>query len=284
MIHIFTHDSIGLGEDGPTHQPVEHLASLRAIPGLNVIRPCDANEVAEAWRLTIEQPHQPVALVLTRQDVPILDRARYASAEGLRRGGYVLADPDDGDPELILIATGQRGRAGRRRARAAHRRRHPLPRRQPAVVLSLRPAGRRLPRQRAATRDRGAGLDRGGLDPGLGPLRRAAGREDRHAHVRLLGAAQGRADGVRLHAGEESSRRRARSSRATPEKSGDERPETRNQMKPTEQLHELGQSLWVDNITRTMLDEGTLAALHRRALGHRTDLEPDDLRQGDRQR
>jgi transketolase len=106
VIHIFTHDSIGLGEDGPTHQPVEHLASLRAIPGLNVIRPADANEVAEAWRLTIEQDHQPVALVLTRQDVPIIDRSRYASAEGLRRGGYVIADPDGGDPELILIATG----------------------------------------------------------------------------------------------------------------------------------------------------------------------------------
>ena len=93
MIHIFTHDSIGLGEDGPTHQPVEQLASLRAIPGLDVIRPCDANEVAEAWRVAMEQHHQPVALVLTRQDVPVLDRSRYASAEGLRRGGYVLADP-----------------------------------------------------------------------------------------------------------------------------------------------------------------------------------------------
>jgi transketolase len=106
VIHIFTHDSIGLGEDGPTHQPVEHLASLRAIPGLNVIRPCDANEVAEAWRVTMEQHHQPVALVLTRQDVPVLDRSRYASAEGLRQGGYVLADPPSGDPEVILIATG----------------------------------------------------------------------------------------------------------------------------------------------------------------------------------
>jgi transketolase len=106
VIHIFTHDSIGLGEDGPTHQPVEHLASLRAIPGLNVIRPADANEVAESWRLTIEQDHQPVALVLTRQDVPIIDRSRYASAEGLRRGGYVIADPAGSDPEVILIATG----------------------------------------------------------------------------------------------------------------------------------------------------------------------------------
>jgi transketolase len=106
VIHLFTHDSIGLGEDGPTHQPVEHLAGLRAIPGLDVIRPADANEVAEAWRAAMDRHHQPVALVLTRQDVPILDRSRYASAEGLRRGGYVLADPDGGDPEVILIATG----------------------------------------------------------------------------------------------------------------------------------------------------------------------------------
>jgi transketolase len=106
VVHLFTHDSIGLGEDGPTHQPVEQLASLRAIPGLDVIRPADANEVAEAWRVAIDRTHQPVALVLTRQDVPVLDRAKYASAEGLRRGGYVLADADGGDPELILIATG----------------------------------------------------------------------------------------------------------------------------------------------------------------------------------
>jgi len=106
VIHIFTHDSIGLGEDGPTHQPVEQLASLRAIPGLDVIRPADANEVVEAWRCAIDRHHQPVALVLTRQNVPVIDRSRYAPAEGLRRGGYVLADPEGGDPELILIATG----------------------------------------------------------------------------------------------------------------------------------------------------------------------------------
>jgi transketolase len=106
VIHLFTHDSIGLGEDGPTHQPVEQLASLRAIPGLDVIRPADANEVAEAWRVALDRAHQPVALVLTRQNVPVFDRDKYASAEGLRRGGYVLADADGGDPELILIATG----------------------------------------------------------------------------------------------------------------------------------------------------------------------------------
>ncbi|OLE36008.1 MAG: transketolase [Actinobacteria bacterium 13_1_20CM_3_68_9] len=105
VIHWFSHDSIGLGEDGPTHHPVEQLASLRAMPGLNLIRPCDANEVAEAWRVMMGQKHQPTALVLTRQNVPVLDRSRYASAEGLRRGGYVLAD-SDGEPEVILIATG----------------------------------------------------------------------------------------------------------------------------------------------------------------------------------
>ena len=105
VIHLFTHDSIGLGEDGPTHQPIEQIASLRAIPALDVIRPCDANETAEAWRAAMDRHHQPVALVLTRQDVPILDRDKYASADGLRRGGYVLAD-SEGDPDVILIATG----------------------------------------------------------------------------------------------------------------------------------------------------------------------------------
>jgi transketolase len=106
VIHLFTHDSIGLGEDGPTHQPIEQLASLRAMPHLDVIRPADANEVAEAWRVAIDRTHNPVALVLTRQTVPVFDRSRYAAAEGLRRGGYVLADAEGGDPELILIATG----------------------------------------------------------------------------------------------------------------------------------------------------------------------------------
>jgi transketolase len=106
VIHLFTHDSIGLGEDGPTHQPVEQLVSLRAIPGLDVIRPADANEVAEAWRAAIDRHHQPVALILTRQNVPVFDRSKYGSAEGLRRGAYVLADAEGGDPEVILIATG----------------------------------------------------------------------------------------------------------------------------------------------------------------------------------
>jgi transketolase len=106
VIAIFTHDSIGLGEDGPTHQPVEHLASLRAIPGLVTIRPADANEVVEAWRVVMARRHGPVALVLTRQAVPTLDRGRYAPASGLARGAYVLADAAGGRPELLLLATG----------------------------------------------------------------------------------------------------------------------------------------------------------------------------------
>ncbi|HXV65230.1 MAG TPA: transketolase [Vicinamibacteria bacterium] len=106
VIHIFTHDSIGVGEDGPTHQPVEHLASLRAIPGLITLRPADANETVEAWRLILGLRHHPVALVLSRQALPTLDRERFASAEGLRRGAYVLADAEDGKPEVLLLATG----------------------------------------------------------------------------------------------------------------------------------------------------------------------------------
>jgi transketolase len=106
VVHLFTHDSIGLGEDGPTHQPIEQLASLRAMPHLDVIRPADANEVVEAWRMALDRTHCPVAMVLTRQNVPVFDRSRYASAAGARRGGYVLADPEDGEPELIMIATG----------------------------------------------------------------------------------------------------------------------------------------------------------------------------------
>src|SRR5256884_4720536 len=115
VIYVFTHDSIGLGEDGPTHQPVEHLAALRAIPHLFVIRPADSAEVAEAWRIAILRRHAPTALALTRQKLPLIDRTVYASAEGLRKGGYVLAEADGVstgsgsdrvDPELILIATG----------------------------------------------------------------------------------------------------------------------------------------------------------------------------------
>jgi transketolase len=106
VIYVFTHDSIGLGEDGPTHQPIEQLAALRAIPQLIVIRPGDANETAVAWRVAVESRHRPVVLVLTRQNVPTLDRSQFAAAEGLRWGAYVLADAPGGKPDIVLIGTG----------------------------------------------------------------------------------------------------------------------------------------------------------------------------------
>jgi transketolase len=106
VIYIWTHDSIGLGEDGPTHQPIEHLAALRAIPGLDVVRPADATETAIAWRSAIEHIDRPTALVLSRQNLPVIDRTTHASAEGVTKGAYVLAEAGSGTPQVILVATG----------------------------------------------------------------------------------------------------------------------------------------------------------------------------------
>jgi transketolase len=106
VIYVFTHDSIGLGEDGPTHQPVEQLAALRAIPNLTVIRPCDANETAEAWRVALNSHQGPVALALTRQNLPTMDRNKFAPADSLTRGAYILKDAPNGKPDLILLASG----------------------------------------------------------------------------------------------------------------------------------------------------------------------------------
>jgi transketolase len=106
VIYVFTHDSIGLGEDGPTHQPIEQLPALRAIPNLTLLRPGDANETVEAWKLAVQVKHGPTALVLTRQAVPTLDRSKYAPAAGIAKGAYILADAPGGKPDVILIATG----------------------------------------------------------------------------------------------------------------------------------------------------------------------------------
>jgi transketolase len=105
-IFVFSHDSIGVGEDGPTHQPIEQLAALRAIPDLIVIRPADANETTEAWRVAMAQTRMPSCIILSRQKLPTIDRDRYAPADQLAKGAYVLADADGGDPELLLLATG----------------------------------------------------------------------------------------------------------------------------------------------------------------------------------
>jgi transketolase len=106
VIYVFTHDSIGLGEDGPTHQPIEHLAALRAMPQLTVIRPADANETAVAWRIALTHRHGPVALILTRQNLPVFDRTRMAAADGVERGAYILLEAEGNAPDIILIASG----------------------------------------------------------------------------------------------------------------------------------------------------------------------------------
>ncbi|HEY2027154.1 MAG TPA: transketolase, partial [Gemmatimonadaceae bacterium] len=106
VIFIYTHDSIGLGEDGPTHQPVEQLSTLRAIPGITVIRPADASETAEAWKVAVQHFHGPVCLVLTRQKLGFIDRKVYASADGVAKGGYVLADAEGGPPQVVLLSSG----------------------------------------------------------------------------------------------------------------------------------------------------------------------------------
>jgi transketolase len=106
VIYVFTHDSVGLGEDGPTHQPIEHLASLRAMPRLQLIRPADANETAAAWKVALKHKDGPVALALTRQNLPVLDQDKYGKAEGLARGAYILSEPEGGEPQAVIIGTG----------------------------------------------------------------------------------------------------------------------------------------------------------------------------------
>ena len=180
-VWIFTHDSVAVGEDGPTHQPVEHLAAMRAIPKLTVIRPSDATEVVEAWRTIIEDIEGPALLVLSRQDVPVLDRSTLGAAEGLRKGAYVLADEDS--PDVVLVATGAEVSTalGAREILAGSgvRARDRLD----AELGALRGPDRRLPRRDPSGR-RAEDLRRGRRDLRLVALGR---RVDRDRHVRRVG-------------------------------------------------------------------------------------------------
>ena len=199
-IHIFTHDSIGVGEDGPTHQPIEQLASLRAMPALITIRPGDANEVAESWRLVMELKHDPAVLVLSRQAMRTLDRSVYAPVEGVRRGAYVLADPEDGDPEVILMATGTEVQL----AVAAYEQLSEEGVR--ARVVSM-PSWNLFERQDEDYREQvlpraitaRVGVEQAsdfGWDRYVGPT----GHGDRDAQLRHVGAAEGPAAALRVHA------------------------------------------------------------------------------------
>ena len=201
-IFVFTHDAMGDGEDGPTHQPIEQLASLRAIPGLTLLRPGDANEVVEAYRYVMQLRHRPAVLVLSRQPLPTLDRKKYAPAAGVARGAYVLADAPGGKPEVILIATGSEVSL----AAQAHEQLVADGIRSRVVSMPSWDIFEREPQDYRdsvlppeVTRAR---RDRAGLDLRLGALRRAERQRDRHADLRRVGAAQGAAAGVRVHRGE----------------------------------------------------------------------------------
>ena len=150
VIYVFTHDSIGVGEDGPTHQPIEQIASLRSIPGLIVLRPADANEVAEAWKVMMKLHHEPAAMILTRQAVPTIDRSKYATASGVTRGAYVLTDTPDGKPDVLLLATRQRGRVVPGGTRTAQSRGHQGARDEHAVVGAVRRPAAGVSRPRVA--------------------------------------------------------------------------------------------------------------------------------------
>ena len=201
VVYIFTHDSIGVGEDGPTHQPVEQLPSLRAIPGLIVLRPADANETAEAWKVIMKLHHEPAVLILTRQAVPTIDRSRYAPASGVARGAYVLADAPDGQAGGPAAGKRQRGGAVPGGVRAAEGGGNQIAGGEHAVVGIVRRSATGVPRQRAPARRDGAGLGGAGLDFRLGQVRWHYGTQHRHAFLRCIGPAEGTDQEVRLHAG-----------------------------------------------------------------------------------
>ena len=199
-IFVFTHDAMGDGEDGPTHQPVEQLASFRAMPGLVVLRPGDANEVVEAYRYIMQLRHEPAVLALSRQPLPTLDRSKYASASGVARGAYVLGDAPGGKPEVILIGSGSEVSLcvdAHEELLAAG---HPLARGLDAVVGYFRAPDASVPGQRAAARRHGARCGRAGLDAGLGTLCRQVRPRHRHEDIRRVGSAQGVAAKIRVRA------------------------------------------------------------------------------------
>ncbi|GAA3069078.1 hypothetical protein GCM10020000_61930 [Streptomyces olivoverticillatus] len=261
VTYVWTHDSIGLGEDGPTHQPVEHMAALRAIPGLNMVRPADANETAIAWREIFKRHTShpaPHGLALTRQNVPT-----YEANEGVAKGGYVLFEAEGGstagDPDRHRL----RGPAGRRGPRHAPGRGHPDPRGLDAVRRVVRGAGPGLPRRRAAARRQGPGGRRGRYRPDLVPLRRR-GRPDRlPGALRRLRRLQGalprvRSDLRRRRRGRPRVHRR-RQPPLTPahDPVGDAEPMT----DALKRLSDEGVAIWLDDLSRKRITSGNLAEL-----------------------
>ena len=197
-LFVFTHDAMGDGEDGPTHQPVEHLASLRAIPGLITLRPADANEVVEAYRYIMQLRHQPAVLALSRQALPTLDRSKYAPASGVARGAYVLADAPGGNPEVILIASGSEVSL----AVDAHEKLIAEGIRSRVVSMPsweiFEHQTQEISGQRAAAESDSADRGGAGFDFRMGAIRWHFRPDHRHEDLRSLGAAEGTPEEIRL--------------------------------------------------------------------------------------
>ena len=214
VIHVWTHDSVGLGEDGPTHQPVEHYAALRAIPNLWFVRPGDANETSAAWALAVERQDGPVALALTRQKLPVLAGTAEKAREGVRRGGYVLRDAaGDGAPDLIFIATGSELQLAFAAAERLEGGRDPRPGRVDAVLGDVRPAGPGLSGFRAAAGRAQARQRRDRRVARLGALGRRRGRDHRAGPLRRVRAGRHDLREVRVHRGSRHRHRPARRAR-----------------------------------------------------------------------
>ena len=199
VIYIWTHDSIALGEDGPTHQPVEQLAGLRAMPNMMVVRPSDATETVEAWRVALQHTEGPVGLVLTRQKLPVIDRKTFAPASGLAQGAYVLADAGGSAPDVILIATGSEVSIALEAHERLIGRRHPQPGRVDAVLGAVRRAAADVPRHGPAAERPRPREHRGSLAVRMGALRRPGRRDHRRQPFRRVRAWARRHARVRLH-------------------------------------------------------------------------------------
>ena len=210
VTYIFTHDSIGVGEDGPTHQPIEQVASLRAIPGLITLRPGDANEVLESWKVIMKSQHEPICLILTREDLPTLDRTKYAGAEGVARGAYVLADAPGGKPDVLLLASGSTlslcvDAYEKLKAEGVKARVVSMPSWEMFEYNCKQGSG--IPRGGPAGVGDGARCDRAGFDVRLGALRRPDRGDHRHEDVWGVGAAEGTGEEVRVQFREHRRRR-----------------------------------------------------------------------------
>ena len=212
VIYVWTHDSIGLGEDGPTHQPIEHMAALRAIPGLSMVRPGDATETAGAWKAILERTSGPCGLALTRQNIPVLEGTSH---EGVAKGGYVLAEASSGLPQVILIATGSELQMAveAREVLEADGVAHPGG--VDAVHGVVPGAGQRLPRVRAAADRQGQGLRGGGHRHAVAPVHRRCGRERFHRALRGKRGLQDTVPRVRFHHRERGRRRDSAASAKT---------------------------------------------------------------------